>query len=88
LLEGLRYPEINLAEDAWLLHEAMRKGKRLLRLSNSGVFVYIRHGKNAWKEFAPGRFINPAGWQRIEPPLTFPANTLTLYQAATSRLSN
>ena len=52
--KGLRYPEINLAEDAGLLVRATRKGKRLVRLSNPGVFVYVRHGRNAWQQFAPG----------------------------------
>ncbi|HKV35420.1 MAG TPA: glycosyltransferase [Pyrinomonadaceae bacterium] len=71
--QGLRYPEINLAEDAYLLHQAMNRGKRLLRLSNPGVFVYLRHGSNAWREFVPGHFLNPAGWERIEAPIFFPA---------------
>ena len=78
LLElGLRYPEINLAEDAYLLRYAMNRGKRLLRLANPGVFVYVRHGSNAWREFRPGHFINPAGWERIPVPLTFPVDSYT-----------
>jgi O-antigen biosynthesis protein len=80
--EGMRYPEINLAEDAWLLHRALRNGKRLLRLSNPGVFVYVRHGTNAWTECVPGRFINPAGWERIAPPANLPAGVIASYQAA------
>jgi glycosyltransferase involved in cell wall biosynthesis len=77
---GLRYPEINLAEDAYLLHYAVARGKRLARLSNPGVFVYVRHGSNAWREFTPGQFLDPAGWERIEPPLTFPAAALASYK--------
>jgi hypothetical protein len=84
--EGLRYPEINLAEDAALLQAARNRGHRLLRLSHPGVFVYVRHGINAWKEFAPGRFIDPSGWERTEPPLTFGAGTLDSYRAATASL--
>lgn len=80
--EGVRYPEVNLAEDAWLLHSALRNGKRLLRLSNPGVFVYVRHGTNAWRECVPGRFINPAGWERIAPPANVPAGVIASYQAA------
>ena len=80
--QGLRYPEINLAEDAHLLHYALRRGKRLLRLSNPGVFVYVRHGSNAWREFDPGSFINPAGWERIARPPVFPATVLASYKAA------
>ncbi|HEX8149848.1 MAG TPA: glycosyltransferase [Pyrinomonadaceae bacterium] len=83
--EGLIYPEVNLAEDAWLLHNALRMGKRLVRLSNPGVFVYVRHGGNAWREFAPGSFIEPGGWRRVGPPLTFPAGARASYVAAAAR---
>lgn len=82
--KGLRYPEINLAEDAYLLRYAAKRGMRLVRLSNPGVFVYVRHGRNAWREFAPGRFINPGGWQKISPPLAFPPAALAAYKAAAS----
>lgn len=82
LLQGTRFPEVNLAEDAWFLRYAASRGKRLQRLSNPGVFVYVRHGRNAWREFAPGRFLNPAGWQRIAAPLAFPAEALASYKAA------
>jgi Glycosyltransferases involved in cell wall biogenesis len=82
LAQGLRYPDTNLAEDATLLHHAMRRGYRLLRLSNPGVFVYVRHEHNAWSDFAPGLFINPAGWERIPPPLIFPPAVLASYKAA------
>ena len=73
---------MNLAEAAYLLHYAMQRGKRLLRLANPGVFVYMRHGSNAWREFTPGRFLNPAGWERIPRPPMFPAATLASYTAA------
>jgi len=82
--QGLRYPEINLAEDAGLLIRATRQGKRLVRLSNPGVFVYVRHGRNAWQQFAPGTFIDPKGWQRISAPLDFPAKTLEFYKDASA----
>lgn len=82
LAQGLRYPEVNLAEDAWLLNQAVGQGKRLVRLNNPGVFVYVRHGRNAWHEFAPGRFLNPAGWVRTQPPPTLPASVLRTYQTA------
>jgi hypothetical protein len=78
--EGLRYPETNLAEDAWLLQSAVSRGQRLLRLSNPGVFVYVRHDSNAWSEMAPGRFLNPTGWKRIAPPASMPASSLTSYR--------
>jgi glycosyltransferase involved in cell wall biosynthesis len=81
LNNGLRYPEVNLAEDAGLLRQALRRGKRLARLPNSGVFVYVRHGQNAW-QFAPGKFLDPNGWRNIDPPAAFSSEALTTYQAA------
>lgn len=82
---GLRYPEINLAEDAWFLTHATRKGKRLVGLSNPGVFVYVRHGRNAWRQFVPGSFIDPKGWQRIAAPPQFPTSALDFYKCASAR---
>ncbi len=82
LQKGLRYPEVNLAEDAYLLRCATKRGLRLVRLSNPGVFVYVRHGRNAWREFAPGRFISPSGWQKISAPPAFPPAALAAYKAA------
>ena len=84
--EGLRYPASNLAEDAALIRQAVRRGKRLLRLDNAGAFVYVRHGRNAWREFAPGRFLDPAGWKRTGPPRTFPTDALRTYQSAAAAL--
>ena len=85
LLEsGMRYPEINLAEDAALIRQAASRRQRLLRLSNPGVFVYVRHGSNAWGEYAPGTFLDPSGWRRIARPPTFPDDALDDYKAASS----
>jgi glycosyltransferase involved in cell wall biosynthesis len=82
LLEaGLRYPEIDLAEDAWLIWEAQGRGHRLVRLANSGVFVYVRHGGNAWP-FEAGRFLDPAGWKRTDSPCTCPREMVTEYSSA------
>jgi glycosyltransferase involved in cell wall biosynthesis len=88
LTEGLRYPEISLAEDAALLHSAVTRGRRLVRLSNPGVFVYVRHGQNSWKEFAPGQFIDPTGWERVGPPLTFGSRVFDSYKAAGESMRN
>jgi O-antigen biosynthesis protein len=79
---GLRYPEVNLAEDASLIFRATRMGKRLMKLSNPGVFVYVRHGRNAWREFAPGTFIDPQGWRRISHPPNFPQSAIAQFQSA------
>ena len=82
LSHGLRYPEINLAEDASLLYRAVKSGKRLMRLVNPGLFIYVRHGRNAWRQCQPGRFINPAGWERVEQPGAFAPELLASYKEA------
>ncbi|MBV9282264.1 MAG: glycosyltransferase, partial [Chloroflexi bacterium] len=81
LLQDLRYPDINLAEDAWLLHQALSRGKRLARLANPGIFVYVRHGGNAWC-FETGSFLDPHGWERIDPPRQFTSDDLRAYSTA------
>jgi glycosyltransferase involved in cell wall biosynthesis len=79
--EGLRYPEVNLAEDAAFLRDAMHRGRRLARLDNPGLFLYVRHGRNAW-QFEVGRFLDPAGWEAVAGPPTLPGETLAGYRAA------
>lgn len=86
LTEGLRYPEINLAEDAWLVQQATRSGKILLRLANPGVFIYVRHNRNAWRQYRPGRFLTVSGWQRIDQPKEFSPEALAAYQQAAALL--
>jgi O-antigen biosynthesis protein len=79
--EGLRYPEINIAEDASFIQAAVRRRRRLVRVPNDGLFVYIRHGGNAWR-FSPGSFLDPHGWQAISPPQTFSATDIAAWQQA------
>jgi O-antigen biosynthesis protein len=79
----LKYPAISLAEDAVFILAALRAQKRLLRLPNDGIFVYVRHGQNAW-QFQPGQFLDPAGWEMVPSPLGFSAERLTAYQNAAS----
>jgi len=81
--EQLKYPAISLAEDAVFILAALRAQKRLLRLSNDGVFVYVRHGRNAW-QFQPGQFLDPAGWEMVPSPLGFSTERLAAYQNAAS----
>lgn len=85
LADNIRYPETNLAEDAGLLHQAIRRRKRLLRLENTDLFVYLRHNRNAWK-FEVGRFINPCGWSRTTAPSGFSPEVLDLYRSAAASL--
>jgi glycosyltransferase involved in cell wall biosynthesis len=82
---GLRYPDVSLAEDAALLTQALRRGQRLARLRNRGAFVYVRHGNNAWR-WQTGRFLDPAGWQRIAGPDGFSSDLLANYRAAASQV--
>jgi O-antigen biosynthesis protein len=86
ILDGLQYPAINLAEDAAFILAALRAQKRLLRLPNDGIFVYVRHGNNAWR-FQPGHFLDPAGWETIPAPPGFSTELLSAYcRAATESL--
>lgn len=79
-LQGLRYPETDLGEDADLVRAAVSQGRRLKRLPNQGVFVYVRHDRNAW-QFETGAFLDPDGWKRIDPPATLPSDVLEWYRA-------
>jgi O-antigen biosynthesis protein len=60
---GARYPDRSLAEDAWLLWDATRRGARLARLPGAGLHVYLRHTTNAW-----GLEVGSAGWEPIAEP--------------------
>jgi hypothetical protein len=64
---GARYPPVNLAEDAAMLRQAMARGQRLVKLPNTGLFIYVRHQSNAWK-FQIGSHVQPEGWTRSAPP--------------------
>ena len=67
-----RYPELSLAEDAYFLTQLVGRGARLSRLPGDDVFVYLRHGTNAWR-FACGTYLDPQGWrQEDEPALLAP----------------
>ena len=79
--DGVHYPEINLAEDARWLECAVQRGKRLVRVENPGVYVYVRHGKNAWR-FETGTFLDAHGWKRIENPSAFSPGMLEAYSNA------
>lgn len=64
---GVRYPDVSLAEDAWFLRNAVRRGARLARLPAAGVFLYVRHGTNSWQVASSPAA--PGGWDDVpEPP--------------------
>ncbi len=81
LQDRLRYPEADLAEDAAFIQQAIRRQKRLVRLENPGVFVYLRHGRNAW-HFETGKFLDPAGWAATSAPGGFSPQLLDSYRTA------
>jgi glycosyltransferase involved in cell wall biosynthesis len=81
LQDQLRYPEADLAEDAAFIRLAMRRQKRLARLENPGIFVYLRHGRNAWR-FETGKFLDPAGWAATSAPSGFSLQLLDCYRSA------
>ncbi|MFP2932390.1 glycosyltransferase family 2 protein [Pyxidicoccus sp. 3LG] len=78
-----RYPDANLGEDAALLKWLLRRGARLERIPNEDTFVYVRHGRNAWR-FEPGHFLDPDGWQRSERPARMPPSMVDRYREALS----
>jgi glycosyltransferase involved in cell wall biosynthesis len=62
-----RYPELSLAEDAWFLHQAVTGGARLIRVAGADLFVYLRHGENAWR-FPCGTYLDAKGWREDAEP--------------------
>jgi O-antigen biosynthesis protein len=77
--EKARFPDRSLAEDATFLEQAMARGARLRALEAAGVFVYVRHGRNAW-QFACGLIGDPAGWQSVPEP-DLPPRARAFYSA-------
>jgi hypothetical protein len=77
---------VSLAEDAWFLQMSLRNGSRLQRLSNPGVFVYVRHRRNAWREYTPGTFIDPREWEKVAAPPSFPVDVLDAFRAASATM--
>jgi hypothetical protein len=62
-----RYPDLSLAEDAYFLQQLVARGARLQRLPGADVFVYLRHGANAWS-FPCGSYLDPSGWRHESEP--------------------
>ena len=83
--DGVRYPEVDLAEDAALLRQATERGYRLQKLDNLGSFVYMRHSRNAWR-FEAGSFLDPTGWKQSVGPHGFTPARLEAYATAAALL--
>jgi glycosyltransferase involved in cell wall biosynthesis len=86
LRDGVSYPTVNIAEDAGLLRAAQRRGKRLARIPGDGMFIYMRHGRNAWR-FEPGNFLAATGWHTVEAPIGFSPNELLRWRQAAAQTS-
>jgi glycosyltransferase involved in cell wall biosynthesis len=65
--EKAKFPDCSLAEDANFLDEAVRRGARLRALDAEGIFVYVRHGANAWP-IVCGLTGGSAGWELAPEP--------------------
>jgi O-antigen biosynthesis protein len=62
-----RYPDASLAEDAEFVRRAVAAGARLVPIDGSGLYVYIRHGRNSW-QLDHGESLDPAGWRFVDEP--------------------
>ncbi len=77
------YPDASLAEDAAFLTRARHDGARLRRLPGDGLFIYVRHGRNAWS-FTCGAHLDSQQWELAsESPL--PAGDQAFYAAQSAR---
>jgi glycosyltransferase involved in cell wall biosynthesis/GT2 family glycosyltransferase len=74
-----RYPDASLAEDAAFLARTRARGARLERVDGAGHFVYVRHGRNAWR-FALGAHVDRSGWLPVVEP-AFPPEDRAFYAA-------
>jgi O-antigen biosynthesis protein len=81
LSQGVCYPHANLAEDAALIRQFTKHRKSIQRVTEPGLFVYVRHGSNTWR-FEAGRFVDPKGWQPAAPPPEFTPIALESYRTA------
>ncbi len=77
--EKAQFPDRSLAEDAVFLDQAVRRGARLQAVEAEGIFVYIRHGSNAWRVDC-GHTGGTADWElAVEPDL--PPDARAFYSA-------
>jgi glycosyltransferase involved in cell wall biosynthesis len=65
--EKAQFPNRSLAEDAIFLELAVRRGARLVAVEAGNIFLYVRHGSNAW-DLACGRAGGASGWALVPEP--------------------
>ena len=85
LANGLRYPDISLAEDAYFLEWALLAGARMVEVHNKDLYIYIRHDHNTWR-FRAGLFLQPNDWRLVDVPDYF-AGYLDPYHRKMGRLA-
>jgi glycosyltransferase involved in cell wall biosynthesis len=66
-IDKAKFPDCSLAEDAAFLDQAVRRGARLRAVDADGIFIYIRHGANAWS-IACGVTGGAAEWEGVPEP--------------------
>lgn len=76
--EGVRFPNISLADDVAFLKALVRRGVYLEKLDNNGIFVYVRHDTNTWR-FETGTFLETSGWKRGVRPSFMSKEDLEFY---------
>ena len=74
-----RFPDASLAEDAVFLDQAVRRGARLRAVDAAGIFIYVRHGANAWG-FTCGVTGGVGGWE-AQPEPDLPPDARAFYAA-------
>jgi glycosyltransferase involved in cell wall biosynthesis len=65
--EEAKFPDQSLAEDAIFLDQALNMGARLKAIDAEGLFIYVRHGANAW-EMECGQYGGTEGWETVPEP--------------------
>ncbi|HXL62038.1 MAG TPA: glycosyltransferase family 2 protein [Mycobacterium sp.] len=85
LWQEANFPDQSLAEDAIFLDQALRGGARLQAIDAEGLFIYVRHGANAW-EMECGLYGGTAGWETVpEPDLETDARAFYSARSAAAR---
>jgi glycosyltransferase involved in cell wall biosynthesis len=78
----IAYPDCSAGEDVELIRRTKAMGGRLWRVPNQGRFVFVRHEMNTWRDFVPGRYIDPTGWIRVDAPPGLSPEMLAAYKTA------
>jgi glycosyltransferase involved in cell wall biosynthesis len=74
----IRFPAVNLAEDAELLRLFDAAGLKFKKMPADDKFVYIRHKKNTWV-FSNWQTFNNNDWEIADTPHFFPSDDLHFY---------